>query len=356
MAKRRVIVRKLPSVETLGCTTVICTDKTGTLTTGQMSVTTLLTFSPLLDLINIVEHTVQGISYEPTGEIVGLEQESIAPSLLQDIIAISSLCNDAKVTYKDGQYKRIGEPTEAAFKVFAEKLGSFCLKSSSSSLSSDSSEYIKQRMSDRISSSLNQLYTRIALLEFNRDRKSMGVIVSPKKPSNSEDYLDLDADDSYMKIHKPSSGQLLVKGAAEMVIKRCNRLKLSDGSIIRMTDNIRQQLLSSTALLAARPLRCLALACKETHEFSLKRDTASLATVTDEAAAARCDILKDSTKFAVIENDMILVAMCGIKDPARPEVYESIARCSDAGIRVMMITGDSKETAVSCLIVYILQS
>lgn len=125
MAARNVIVRQLPSVETLGCTTVICTDKTGTLTTNQMTVQSLVMAASSGDAARptLSEYEVEGVSYEPKGSIKGLSSASVTGGGFEALAQCATLCNDAEIGYADGQYTRVGEPTEAALKVLVEKLG-----------------------------------------------------------------------------------------------------------------------------------------------------------------------------------------------------------------------------------------
>ena len=322
MAKRNVIVRKLPSVETLGCTSVICTDKTGTLTTNEMTAVSLV----LVENSAVEEHMISGVSYSPVGTIDGVqhsvEVQNNPNGAVADVAAISALCNDANIVgYNEPkaatkEFERMGEPTEAALCVLAEKLGGKYTESASTTAQVMASANVNVWRTE---------HPRQATLEFNRDRKSMSVLAS--QWSNSS-----------------RGNRLLVKGAPNLLLERCTHAKMRDGTIVKLDGKLRRQIEQKTTELATRPLRCLALAVKETAnlEGSLRHYSQD-ATDPDE----RHPLLSDQTNYASIESGLTWVGMVGIKDPARPEVAESINKCHAAGIRVIMITGDARDTAVA---------
>jgi Ca2+-transporting ATPase len=320
MAKRNVIVRKLPSVETLGCTSVICTDKTGTLTTNEMTAVSLVL---LEDNSLVEEHAISGVSYSPEGTIDGIEHsveiQKNPTGALADVAAVSALCNDATIVGHDvpkaagKTYERIGEPTEAALCVLAEKIGGKFSESASTTPSTRSSANVNVWRTEHPSQ---------AILEFNRDRKSMSVL-----SSNSSSR----------------GNRLLVKGAPNMLLERCTHAKLRDGTIIKLDGKLRRQIEQKTTELATRPLRCLALAVKETNQLEQSLRHYSQNADND----TRHPLLSDPQNYASIESGLTWVGMVGIKDPARPEVAESIKKCHAAGVRVIMITGDARDTAVA---------
>ena len=349
MAQRNVIVRKLPSVETLGCTSVICTDKTGTLTTNEMTAVSLVVMErdgsgPEANG-RVVEHPISGFSYSPVGAVDGVEKnmeiQSNPEGSIADIARVSALCNDAKIvgrapeapedsaetgkkkkknkdadTEKD--YERVGEPTEAALCVLAEKLGG---------TDADSGKSVESMLpSDLAAANVDTWRTsnpRSATLEFSRDRKSMSVLC--RGDGGSE------------------GNRLFVKGAPNLLLERCTHVKFRDGTVSRLSGALRREIEEKTTELAVRPLRCLALAVKEEQDL----DASLQDYVPDEESDRAHPLLSDPSNYRDIETGLTLVGIVGIKDPARPEVADSIKMCSEAGIRVMMITGDARDTAVA---------
>ena len=312
MAKRNVIVRRLPSVETLGCTTVICTDKTGTLTTNQMTVQSLVfPTQPLRQGEPLTEYAVEGVSYAPVGRIKGMTQSTLKGRGAQQLVAACALCNDAELTFDEQtrRYSRIGEPTEAALKSLVEKLGvpGAAAAPNASAAATHYTDLIELR------------YRKLATLEFTRARKSMSVLCRALGAKRNV---------------------LFAKGAPESVFARCAAVRLVDGRTVPMSDAWRQRLHVQFTKMAGRPLRCLALAVKENGLGVL-----SNCKFPEEPAARR--LLSDPARFSAVERGLIFLGMVGIKDPARPEVPAAISSCREAGIRVLMMTGDSRDTAAA---------
>jgi Ca2+ transporting ATPase len=297
LAKKNALIRHLPAVETLGCTSIICSDKTGTLTTNQMSVQKVL----LVDKgEQLIELDVQGITYEPRGEIhhkgnvVGAKDFAS----LNELCKVASLCNESGLTKNDktGLWERVGESTESALKVLCEKIG-----------------VAGQTLGDGILP-VNDWYAakhkKVATLEFNRERKSMSVLTAT--PGDEK------------------HGTLLVKGATEMVLKRCNKVRLADGSTQNLTAEWRKRIIAhveDTYASGKMALRCLAHA------------------VSDKKISCTDGRLQDPKCFADLESDLTFLGVTGILDPPRNEVKPAIEKCKKAGIRILVITGDNPKTA-----------
>ncbi|KAJ8599118.1 hypothetical protein CTAYLR_006359 [Chrysophaeum taylorii] len=344
MAARRVVVRRLPSVETLGCTTVICSDKTGTLTTNQMTVMALLTpgATPVARATALeeslsyplptiaaapVERRVTGSGYDPTdGGVVNddgtlLERDAAC----RDVAAVCALCNDARITFDDQAraFSRVGEPTEAALKVLCEKLG--VPEALARHRPSTTPAPVSWR---RASDAWATAYERVATLEFDRARKSMSVVARPRGAT-------------------PGRARLLVKGAPDSVLRRCVSVRDPHTGATRPLSAAERRLWEARCRdMASRPLRCLALATRDDLPDDLRAFAASTPPPGGGTPAIP-DCLKDAAAHELVETQLSLVGVVGIRDPPRPEAGRAIKRCRDAGIRVFMITGDSRETALA---------
>lgn len=202
MAKQKAIIRKLQSVETLGCTTVICSDKTGTLTTNEMCVENffVLRGKNSDDLINF---KVKGTSYTPEGDIEGLKEflNSNDGTSIRKFGECITLCNDSKLMLdkdKNDRVIRSGLPTEAALKVLCEKIGAYDSKFSRVNYKQNVEQY---------NTHLASAYSKVASLEFSRDRKSMSVLVKGKDGKN----------------------RMFIKGAPDYLLEKSKKCLSADG-------------------------------------------------------------------------------------------------------------------------------
>jgi Ca2+-transporting ATPase len=263
MAKRNAIVRRLPAVETLGSTTVICSDKTGTMTKGQMTVRR----------IHLGEdfYEVTGAGYEPRGEIL----RDGTPSVNDDIALIAKvavLCNDASFNATSA-LKIVGDPTEVALLVVAAKAGEREEK-------------------------LRSAYPRVFEVPFTSERKRMTTV------------------------HNTPDGQLLycMKGALEAVLPSCEAAYFQ-GRHVRIDEGTVRRIHSVGEQMAKDALRVLAFAYKTPPE--------------------ELQALEESGS----ERGLVFLGLMGLMDPPREEVKDAVQKCYDAGIKVVMITGDHKGTA-----------
>ncbi|KAK1322635.1 Calcium-transporting ATPase 3, endoplasmic reticulum-type [Acorus calamus] len=303
MARLNAIVRSLPSVETLGCTTVICSDKTGTLTTNMMSVSKICVVWSVHHGPITTEFTVGGTTFAPEGLIfdaTGMQLEFPAqfPCLLH-IAMCSALCNESVLQYNPDKknYDKIGESTEVALRVLAEKVGLPGFDSMPSALNMLS----KHERASYCNRYWEHQFKKISILEFSRDRKMMSVLCSRKQQEI-----------------------MFSKGAPESIISRCTSILCNDdGSSVPLTTDIRTELEAKFHSFAGKDtLRCLALALKR---MPMGQQTLSLE---DEA-------------------NLTFIGLVGMLDPPREEVRDAITSCMSAGIRVIVVTGDNKTTAES---------
>jgi Ca2+-transporting ATPase len=259
MARRNAIVRRLPAVETLGSTTVICSDKTGTMTKGEMTVRRMYVSGDPYD--------VTGAGYEPRGEIL----RDRTPVLNDDLALISRvaiLCNDASLNPASGR-KTFGDPTEVALLVAAAKAGERTEKARS-------------------------VYPRVFEVPFSSERKRMTTVHST-----------------------PDGGFLYcMKGALEAVLPNCEAAYV-EGSSVHMDERMRRAIQSVGEQMAKDALRVLAFGYKTTP------------------------VLRESDS----ERGLTFLGLMGLIDPPREEVKDAVQKCYDAGIKVVMITGDHKATA-----------
>ncbi|OBZ75070.1 Calcium-transporting ATPase sarcoplasmic/endoplasmic reticulum type [Grifola frondosa] len=302
MAQKNAIVRNLPSVETLGCTNVICSDKTGTLTTNQMSVSRFLVVDPTG---TPKEFFVEGTTFAPHGSVRFADGKEASAELrsepLQRLAEISAICNDSKIVYhsEKGTYTNVGEPTEAALKVLAEKLPCPDLELAKSL--HDLSPTVR---ASAVTEFYERSIPRLLTFEFSRDRKMMSVLA-----------------------RKNGSGTLFAKGAPESILERSTSV-LVNGKTIPLTPELRATILEHTVSYGSHGLRTLALAYADNQPL--------------EAAYYQTDDTKEYIRF---EKDLTFVSLVGMLDPPRPEVRLAVANCQAAGIRVICITGDNKGTA-----------
>ncbi|GLU11702.1 hypothetical protein SLE2022_284280 [Rubroshorea leprosula] len=302
MAQKNALVRKLPSVETLGCTTVICSDKTGTLTTNQMAVSKLIAMGSRPRTLRAFD--VEGTTYNPfDGKIQGWPVGQMDANL-QTVAKVAAVCNDAGVEQSGNHFVAVGMPTEAALKVFVEKMGSPEVYGSSDHADPQ-----------RCSQLWNKMEQRIATLEFDRDRKSMGVIVNSSSGRKS----------------------LLVKGAVENLLERSSFVQLLDGSIVELDPDFKDLILRRLHEMSTRALRCLG--------FAYKEELSEFATYNGDEDHPAHQLLLNPAKYSLIESNLIFVGLVGLRDPPRKEVRQAIEDCKAAGIRVMVITGDNQNTA-----------
>ncbi|XP_023126264.2 ATPase sarcoplasmic/endoplasmic reticulum Ca2+ transporting 1, like isoform X2 [Amphiprion ocellaris] len=306
MAKKNAIVRSLPSVETLGCTSVICSDKTGTLTTNQMCVTKMFIVKSVDgEHVDLDAFDISGSKYTPEGEVSqgGAKTNCSAYDGLVELATICALCNDSSLDYNESKkiYEKVGEATETALSCLVEKMNVF--NSNVKSLS-------RIERANACCTVIKQLMKKNFTLEFSRDRKSMSVYCTPAKGDGG--------------------AKMFVKGAPEGVIDRCAYVRVGT-TRVPLTNAIKEKIMAVIRDWGTGrdTLRCLALATRDTP---LKLEEMNL---------------EDSTKFADYEMDLTFVGCVGMLDPPRKEVTGSIELCRAAGIRVIMITGDNKGTAIA---------
>jgi magnesium-transporting ATPase (P-type) len=262
MARRNAILRRLPAVETLGSVTVICSDKTGTLTRNEMTVARILHGDDV--------YTVEGSGYEPAGDVLlsGEKPPEERRDRLAEFARSAVLSSDAVLRETDGAWQIDGDPTEGALIVLGEKMG----------LPQDD---------------LNDAHERLDTIPFESENQYMATLTAGEGDANT--------------IH--------VKGSPERVIAMCRRHRGVDGD----ADLVRERWEERIAAVAAEGHRMIAVAKRDGYAGS---------------AIDPSDL-----------RDLTLLGVVGIIDPPRAEAITAVQECREAGIRVVMITGDHALTA-----------
>jgi Ca2+-transporting ATPase len=286
MSKRNAIIRKLASVETLGSVTVICSDKTGTITRNEMSVTEVYSGGR--------QYSVKGAGYEPSGSISAAGDEAVEVPLgllagsppdwasrggLPALLLAGVLASDAVLQQSEAGWTILGDPTEGALVVVAAKTG------------------IERQQAE-------SAYPRVDEIPFDSDRKMMTTVHEMHGPGETV-----------------TGFVSFTKGAPHVVLRDCASVMTGDG--IRPLDEAERGRLASVASgMASRALRVLAVAFREHGDDSLR--------ARQEAEIGLC-----------------FLGFWGMIDPARPEVKHAVRLAKRAGVRPVMITGDQAATALA---------
>ncbi len=258
MIERHALVRHLPAVETLGCASIICSDKTGTLTKNEMTVKSIFLADDVIE--------VTGIGYVPVGEFLLEGKKYPLSDNLTLLLEAAVLSCDARLMKKDDAWHLSGDPTEGALIVVAEKMG------------------IKKEV-------LDERFPRIAEVPFTSESKTMTTLCQSSK-----------------------GNMVYVKGAVEIILQSCNRYATNEGVKV-LTQQAQDTILNAVHNFAAKALRVIGVAYIPVVDNTMAR------------------------------KDMIFLGFLGMQDPARPEAKSAIKLCRQAGIKLMMITGDHPVTA-----------
>ena len=212
MARRNALIRRLPAVETLGCAQVICTDKTGTLTVGEMTARKLVTSGQIFN--------VSGEGYATDGvlSVDGIERMPADDAVLDDLLRAAAACNDAELSQRDGKAVIVGDPTEGALLVVAAK------------------GHVTR-------GALEAEMPRLGMVPFDSERKRMTVVRQ-----------------------RADAPWAFMKGAPEVILARCSRIHTSEGTA-PLSDAVRARMLEAVAMLANDALRVLALAARPLEHF-----------------------------------------------------------------------------------------
>ena len=290
MLQRRALIRKLPAVETLGSVTVICSDKTGTLTQNKMTVTVLDIANQRIDLIEQAD----GAGLQVKGG--GLAAAPAVQPTLDLVLVGGALCNDAVLQtdpQKPGAYQMVGDSTEGALLLAAAEFG-------------------------LLKSDLDRVLPRVAELPFESVRKRMTTI--HRRPQSDQDIPARLAQVWARRPHPEVGYVAFTKGAIDGLMGLASHVWV-EGRLEPLDETWRQRVMAAHDRLAQNGMRVLGVGMRP------------LETVPAEYTVE------------TLEHDLILLGMFGMIDPPRPEVKAAIATCRTAGIRPVMITGDHPLTA-----------
>jgi Ca2+-transporting ATPase len=277
MLQRQALIRKLPAVETLGSVTVICSDKTGTLTENRMTVT-------------VIEVAGQRLELQPADPEPFQTADPLLATSFSLLLASGALCNDSILSQPDtaGPPMALGDPTEVALAVAAQRFG-----------------LNRQR--------LEAQFPRVGEFPFDSDRQCMTTIHHVRSASEGDPPLLPVAllSTPYVVFTKGALNRLLDCAGSVWVGNRVEALDVP----------WRDRILASHDQLAQQGMRVLGLGLRLWEHWP------------------------DARPVAEIEQDLVVIGLVGMEDPARPEVKAAVATCQQAGIRPMMITGDHPLTA-----------
>ncbi|GAB9477197.1 hypothetical protein Gpo141_00014259, partial [Globisporangium polare] len=288
MVKQNVLVRKLAAVETLGAASVICTDKTGTLTEGKMTAVKLWG--------DFKEYDVTGKGFVPEGGIFlnGVDQTAAGPQNVQVRASLlaSVLCSNTQLKHKDVDglmtWVPFGNSSEAPLVVAAAKAGI----------------WEKQ---------VAQEYKRVAEVPFSSSRKMM-ITLNAVPPTALFESMSLGASTKYV---------ACVKGAPNYILDKCTRYCQADGSLVDLSSAQRHEVMEAVDHLSSQALRVLAVAIQPLASIPYPSE---------------CDDIDE--KFAALSHPLVFLGLVASIDPERDGVRDAIATARLAAIRTVMITGD----------------
>ncbi|TID22330.1 calcium-transporting P-type ATPase-like protein [Venturia nashicola] len=302
MSKRRAIVRRLPSVETLGSVNVVCSDKTGTLTTNHMTVTKMWHFD-------------EAVPTDVKRKVGTTDLDSATRTILR----IGNIVNHGRLMHGQGD-------TSASAAVLSSTLGddSSNAKSRWAGQPTDVAllDLIDEFGEDDVRARIG---ARKAETPFSSERKWMGVVIQ-----SSDD-----------------SSKAYIKGAIEQVLKRCDTYITGDGREVVLDENRRQEAIRAAENMAQDGLRVLGFASASIRESKLNSSFKSSGRSTPVPGSSLSPTKSLTEKDEDIYQGLAFAGLVGMSDPPRKGVDRSIRRLMAGGVKVIMITGDAETTAVA---------